>query len=139
MNSGGIDVRREGLHRMQLNQLLVAVVLAIAIGAPIAGFLGGANVAQPIPSTELRIPLRHGFPTKFAGQSELACLVRADEWLEFAALDAAGSARESHRGDFWTYTSIGGERLLYLSLVREVSQSRTGRDWHSCAGLRRGV
>ena len=36
---------------MKTSKLLVAAVLAMAIGAPIAGFLGILNVARPMTST----------------------------------------------------------------------------------------
>jgi hypothetical protein len=96
---------------MNLSQLLVAVGLAIASGAPIAGFLGGANVAQPIPSTEVRIPLFHGFPTEFAGQSELASLEPTSGWNSPppTPLDLRGTVVVV---DFWTYTCINWRRTL---------------------------
>ena len=63
---------------MKTNKLLVAAVLAIAIGAPIAGFVGYMNGAQPMTSTGVRVPFLHGLPTgQIAGQSELASLERA--------------------------------------------------------------
>ena len=52
---------------MKINRLLVAAVLAIAIGAPIAGFIGERNVAQPT-STEVLLPFLHGYP---GGQAEI--------------------------------------------------------------------
>ena len=48
---------------MKTSKLLVAAVLAIAIGAPIAGFVGDMNMAQPMTSTGVRVPFLHGFPT----------------------------------------------------------------------------
>ena len=48
---------------MKTNKLLVAAVLAIAIGAPIAGFVWGGNVAQPMTSPGVRVPFLHGLPT----------------------------------------------------------------------------
>ena len=47
---------------MNTNKLLVAAVLAAAIGAPIAGFVGDMNVPQPMASTGVRVPFLHGFP-----------------------------------------------------------------------------
>ena len=49
---------------MKTNKLLVAAVLAIAIGAPIAGFVGDMNMPQPMTSTGVRAPFLHGFPTR---------------------------------------------------------------------------
>jgi thiol-disulfide isomerase/thioredoxin len=96
---------------MKINKLLVAAVLAIAIGAPIAGFVGDVNVAQPITST--RIPFLHGFPTgQIAGQSELASLERADEWLNSPPLTAPALRGKVVLIDFWTYTCINWLRTL---------------------------
>jgi hypothetical protein len=67
---------------MKTNKLLVAAVLATAIGAPIAGFVGEMN-GQPMTSTGVRVPFLHGFPTgQIASQTELASLQRADECSE---------------------------------------------------------
>ena len=49
---------------MNINKLLVAAVLVIAIGAPIAGIFGDMNGAQPMTSTGVRAPFLHGFPTR---------------------------------------------------------------------------
>ena len=67
---------------MKTSKLLVAAVLAVAIGAPIAGFVGDMSVSQPTTSTGVRVPFLHGLPTgQIADQSELASLERANEWL----------------------------------------------------------
>jgi thiol-disulfide isomerase/thioredoxin len=98
---------------MKSSKFLVAAVLAIAIGAPIAGFVGDTNVAQPITSTEARIPFLHGFPTgPIAGQSELASLERADEWLNSPPLTASALRGKVVLIDFWTYTCINWLRTL---------------------------
>ena len=47
---------------MNTSKLLVAAVLAIAIGAPIAGFFGDMNMPQPTTSTGIRVPFLHGLP-----------------------------------------------------------------------------
>src|SRR5258707_12855338 len=79
----------EGDLPMKTNKLLVATVLATAIGAPIAGFVGAMNVTQPTASTGVRVPFLHGFPTgQIAGQSELASLERANDWLNSPSLTA---------------------------------------------------
>ena len=60
---------------MKISKLLVAAVLAIAIGAPIAGFWGEKNVAQPTTSTEALLPFLHGYSAgQAASQAELAAL-----------------------------------------------------------------
>ena len=46
---------------MKTNKLLAAAVLAAAIGAPIAGFLGDTK-GQPMTSSGVRVPFLHGFP-----------------------------------------------------------------------------
>ena len=98
---------------MQTSKLLVAAVLAIAIGAPIAGFLGDRNVAQPITSPGMRVPFLHGSPTgPVAGQSALASLERADAWLNSPPLTAAALRGKVVLVDFWTYTCINWLRTL---------------------------
>ena len=98
---------------MKINKFLIAVVLAIAIGVPIAGFLGDINVAQPTTSTEARRPFLHGLPTgPIADQSELASLERADEWLNSPPLTAAALRGKVVLIDFWTYTCINWLRTL---------------------------
>src|SRR5499426_4160525 len=97
---------------MKINKLLVAAVLAIAIGAPIAGFLGERNVAQPT-STEVLLPFLHGYPTgQAAPQAELASLERADEWLNSPPLTASALRGKVVLVDFWTYTCINWLRTV---------------------------
>ena len=94
---------------MKLNKLLVAAVLAAAIGAPIADI----NVAQPLTSTGVRLPFLHGFPAGQAGgQSELASVERADEWLNSPPLTASALRGKVVLIDFWTYTCINWLRTL---------------------------
>jgi hypothetical protein len=46
---------------MNIDRLLAAALLAVAIGAPIAGF--GSDVkGQPMTSSEVRVPFLHSFP-----------------------------------------------------------------------------
>ena len=95
---------------MNTNKLLVAAILAAAIGAPIAGFLSEMK-GQPMTSTGVRVPFLHGFPIgPFASQNELASLEHANEWLNSPPLTP-----ESLRGkvvlvNFWTYTCINWRR-----------------------------
>jgi len=98
---------------MRISKFLVAAVVAIAIGAPIAGFLGDTNMAQPITSAEVRLPFLHGLPTgQIAGQSELASLERANEWLNSPPLTASALRGKVVLVDFWTYTCINWLRTL---------------------------
>src|SRR5271167_3704242 len=51
---------------------------------------GDMNVPQPTTSTGVRVPFLHGLPTdQIAGQSELASLERANEWLNSPPLTAS--------------------------------------------------
>src|SRR5712671_6005380 len=98
---------------MKTNKLLVAAVLATAIGAPIAGFVGAMNVTQPTASTGVRVPFLHGFPTgQIVSQSELASLERANEWLNSPRLTAQGLRGKVVLVDFWTFTCINWLRTL---------------------------
>jgi thiol-disulfide isomerase/thioredoxin len=98
---------------MRINKLLVAAVLAIAVGAPLAGFFGDTNVAQPLTFPSLRVPFLHGLPIgQSAGQSELASLERADAWLNSPPLTAAELRGKVVLVDFWTYTCINWLRTL---------------------------
>lgn len=97
---------------MKTNKLLVAAVLVIAIGAPIAGFLAEKN-GQPMTSTGVRVPFLHGFPAgRIAGQSELASLERADKWLNSPPLTPSALCGKVVLIDFWTYTCINWRRTL---------------------------
>jgi thiol-disulfide isomerase/thioredoxin len=98
---------------MNTNKFLVAAVLATAIGAPIAGFAGDTNMPQPITSPGVRVPFLHGLPTgPIAGQSELASLERANEWLNSPPLTATSLRGKVVLIDFWTYTCINWLRTL---------------------------
>jgi thiol-disulfide isomerase/thioredoxin len=98
---------------MKINKLLVVAILAIAIGAPIAGFVGDAKVPQSTTSTEVRVPFLHGFPTgQIGAQSELASLERANEWLNSQPLNAPALRGKVVLIDFWTYTCINWLRTL---------------------------
>ena len=66
---------------MSISKLAVAAVLVVAIGAPIAGLLGGIK-EQPMTSTGVRVPFLHGFPPgQIASHTGLASLEHANEWL----------------------------------------------------------
>ena len=71
----------EGDLAMKTSKLLVAAVLATAIGAPIAGFVAEMK-GQSMTSTGVRVPFLHGLPIgQNADQSALASLDRASAWL----------------------------------------------------------
>ena len=90
---------------MKTNKLLIAAVLAIAVGAPIAAVVGETTV--PTTSPALRVPFLHGFPTtQTSGQSELASLARADEWINSPPLTPEALRGKVVLIDFWTYTCI---------------------------------
>ena len=98
---------------MRVNKLLVAAVLAIAIGAPIAGFIGDRSMAQPMTSTGIRVPFLHGYSNpQPARQSELVSLERATAWLNSAPLTATSLRGKVVLIDFWTYTCINWLRTL---------------------------
>jgi hypothetical protein len=96
---------------MRTGRLLMAAVLATAIGVPTAGAAGDATVPQP--TTALRVPFLHGLLTgRIAGQSELASLARADAWLNSPPLRASALHGKVVLIDFWTYTCINWLRTL---------------------------
>ena len=97
---------------MNTNKLFVAAVLAIAIGAPIAGFVGEMR-GQSMTSTGVRVPFLHGFPIGPSGsQAELASLERANEWLNSPPLTPAALRGKVVLVNFWTYTCINWRRQL---------------------------
>ena len=98
---------------MKTNKLLVAAVLAIALGAPIAGFVANMGGAQPMTSTEVRVPFLHGFPTvQIPSKPKLSSLERATEWLNSPPLTPAALRGKVVLVDFWTYTCINWLRTL---------------------------
>jgi thiol-disulfide isomerase/thioredoxin len=98
---------------MTTNKLLVVAVLAIAIGAPIAGFVGDTTMPQPATPAGVRVPFLHGLPIgQTADQSALASLERADAWLNSPPLTAAALRGKVVLIDFWTYTCINWRRTL---------------------------
>lgn len=97
---------------MKMNKLLAALVLAIAIGAPIAGYFAEMK-GQTMTSTAVRVPFLHGFPLgQFSNQTELASLERATEWLNSPPLTPEALRGKVVLVDFWTYTCINWRRTL---------------------------
>src|SRR5215207_9437863 len=98
---------------MKKNRHLVAAVLAAAIWAPIAGFAEEMKVPEPTTSTGVRVPFLHGLSFwQVGGQSELASLERADEWLNSSPLMPSALREKVVLIDFWTYTCINWLRTV---------------------------
>ncbi len=94
----------KAVSSMKANKLLIAAVLAVAIGAPIAGFVGDSKMPQ---STSEPIAFFHGLGGGLTdGQSELASLAHADAWLNSPPLTAQALHGKVVLVDFWTYTCI---------------------------------
>jgi thiol-disulfide isomerase/thioredoxin len=92
---------------MKLSKLLIAAVLVIAIGSPIAGFVG--HIELPLSTTPTGEPVAffHGLGTgPAADQSGLASLERADPWLNSPPLTASALRGKVVLVHFWTYTCI---------------------------------
>src|ERR1043165_9433560 len=98
---------------MQINKLLIAAVLAIAIGAPIAAFFSEKSVSQPTASQGAQLPFLHGYQAPaVSGQAALASLDRADEWINSTPLNASALRGKVVLVDFWTYTCVNWLRTL---------------------------
>jgi thiol-disulfide isomerase/thioredoxin len=96
---------------MKINKLLGAAVLVAAIGAPVAGFVLDKSMAQTEPAAGL--PFLHGLPAgQASGQTELASLARANEWLNSPPLTPQALRGKVVLIDFWTYTCINWRRTL---------------------------
>jgi thiol-disulfide isomerase/thioredoxin len=97
---------------MNRRTLLAGAVLAGAIGAPIAGFVGDTK-GQSMTSSGVRVPFLHGFSiSPSGGQAELASLERANEWLNSKPLMPADLRGKVVLVNFWTYTCINWRRQL---------------------------
>ena len=92
---------------MKVSKLLLAAVLVIAIGAPIAGFVGDIKLPRSSIPTGEPIAFFHGPGSgPSADQSGLASLGRADAWLNSPPLSASGLRGKVILVHFWTYTCI---------------------------------
>jgi thiol-disulfide isomerase/thioredoxin len=98
---------------MKTNKLLVGAVVAAAIGAPIAGFVGSREMTEPNTSTGIQVPFLHGYPhPQSASRSELGALEHANEWLNSPPLTASTLRGKVVLIDFWTYTCINWLRTV---------------------------
>src|SRR5262245_17225885 len=95
---------------MKMNKLLLAAVLAMAIGAAVVGSVGHMK-GQPMTFPGVRVPFLHGLPAgQIGGQAELASLERASEWLNSPPLMPPALRGKVVLIDFWTYTCINWRR-----------------------------
>ena len=102
----------KGIYPMKTSKLLVAALLATAIGALMAGFVGETKGQSMTPSG-VRDLFFHGLPSgRTARQAELASLERASEWLNSPPLTPSALRGKVVLIDFWTYTCINWLRTL---------------------------
>ena len=87
---------------MKANQLLLAAILASAIGAPIETLAADKSVAQQKTPAAVQLPI----------EGELPSLGGATEWLNSQPLTAAGLRGKVVLIDVWTYTCINWLRTL---------------------------
>ena len=87
---------------MKANQLLLAAILASAIGAPIETLAADKSVAQQMTPAAVQLPI----------EGELPSLGGATEWLNSPPLTAAGLRGKVVLIDVWTYTCINWLRTL---------------------------
>lgn len=98
---------------MKTNKLLVGTILVMAIGVPIAAFVGDRKMPQPVSFTGVRSSFVHAVPaTRIAAQSELASLEHANEWINSPPLTAPALRGKVVLIDVWTYTCINWLRQL---------------------------
>jgi len=87
---------------MKANQLLLAAILASAIGAPIETLAEDTSVVQQMTPAAVQLPI----------EGELPSLGSATEWLNSQPLTAAGLRGKVVLIEFWTYTCINWLRSL---------------------------
>ena len=87
---------------MKANQLLLAAILASAIGSPIVTLAADKRVVQQVTPAAVQLPI----------EGELPSLGGATEWLNSPALTAAGLRGKVVLIDVWTYTCINWLRTL---------------------------
>jgi len=97
---------------MRMSKPLIAAVLATAVGAPVAGFVGDMKM-QPMTTPGGPIPYLEGISTAhIASPSELASLKVANGWLNSSPLAASDLRGKVVVVQFWTYTCINWLRTL---------------------------
>jgi thiol-disulfide isomerase/thioredoxin len=87
---------------MKANQLLLAAILASAIGAPIETLAEDKSVVQQMTAAAVQLPI----------EGELSSLGSATEWLNSPPLTASGLRGKVVLVDVWTYTCINWLRTL---------------------------
>jgi len=87
---------------MKANQLLLAAILASALGAPIETLAEDKSVVQQMTPAAVQFPI----------EGELPALGSATAWLNSQPLTAAGLRGKVVLIDFWTYTCINWLRSL---------------------------
>ena len=98
---------------MKTRNVWAAAIFAFATGTPVAGFVQEAKVPQPVTSKEAQIAFLHGLlSSQIGGQSELASLERANEWLNSPPLTSSALRGKVVLINFWTYTCINWLRTL---------------------------
>jgi thiol-disulfide isomerase/thioredoxin len=89
---------------MKLKKILAGVVLVFAIGAAVAGLVGDIVMPQSTTPAGIRAPFFHS--GQFSGQSQLASLESANEWINSPPLTAPALRGKVVLIDFWTFTCI---------------------------------
>jgi len=87
---------------MKATRLLLASILAVAIGAPIEARAEDKRVTQQVRPAAVQLPIEGNLPS----------LGSATEWLNSQPLTAAGLRGKVVLIDFWTYTCINWLRSL---------------------------
>jgi thiol-disulfide isomerase/thioredoxin len=87
---------------MKANQLLLAAMLASAIGAPIEALAEDKNMLQSPTSAAIQLAVEGEFPS----------LGGATGWLNSSPLTPSGLRGKVVLIDFWTYTCINWLRTL---------------------------
>src|SRR4249920_3532069 len=87
---------------MKANQLLLAAILASAVGAPIETLAEDKSVVQQMTPAAVQLPI----------EGELPSLGNATGWLNSQPLTAAGLRGKVVLVEFWTYTCINWLRTL---------------------------
>ena len=120
---------------MKVSKLLLGAVLVIAIGAPIAGFVGDIKLPRSSIPTGEPIAFFHGLgSTPAVSPSGLASLERADAWLNSPPLSASALRGKVILVHFWTYTCIN---WLRTNPTSPGQRSTRTRGWSLSASIPR--